>query len=347
MANNYGDGSVTRHGGGFRLRWSQDGKRRSKVVKGMTERQARAHLREIQAGLIPEPEPTTKRVRFDAFAAEYLAAREPLVAVGTYCNWVSLLRGPLKPFERLTLDQLDQRTVDLWWGRQGLHPVNRRNAWFLLRKLMRMAVRWGHLPSWNVVIDNAGRDVSTPRPDWTVADFDVVLAEVPDFYRAPIEVLFSGHLRLGELIALNGSDYRDGVVTVTKQRTAQGLTTGTKTDQVKSIKLLDRGVQALAARPGVIGSAPLFAGERAERITRQAIQKSWTKACAAAGRENFHLHDLRHVSLSLVAEVAPLKVVQQRAGHASPTSTQRYMHADKRQHAEAVEKVDELLRRIS
>lgn len=342
----YGDGSIKPHGDGWRLRWTDHGTRRSKVVKGLTERQARAHLRELQAGLVPDPE-FTRKIRFDVFAREYLAAREPLVALGTYKNWLSLLKGPLKPFERLTLDQLTQKSVDIWWGRQGQHPVNRRNAYFMLRKMMRMAVRWGYIPAWTVVIDNAGKDVSTKRPDWTVADFDAVLAHVNEFYRAPVEVLFAGHLRLGELIALNGSDLRDGYVTVTKQRTAQGLTTGTKTDQIKTIKLLDRGVQAMASRPRVIGSAPLFAGERAPRITRQAVQKAWGRACKTAERENFHLHDLRHISLSLVAEVAPLKVVQQRAGHASVTSTQRYMHADKRQHAEAVEKVDELLRRIS
>lgn len=342
----HGDGSITAHNGGYRLRWTQDGTRRSKVVKGMTERQARAHLRELQAGTVPAPTPT-KRIRFDAFAQEYLAAREPVVALATYRCWQSLLRGPLRPFQGLTLDQLDQRTIDIWWSRQGQHPVNRRNAYFMLRSMMRYAVRWGYIDSWSVVIDNAGRDVAKPRPDFTVADFDAVLEHVPAFYQAPLEVLFAGHLRLGELVALNGADYRDGVITVTKQRTVHGQTTDTKTGQVKSIKLLDRGVQALATRPRVIGSAPLFAGERGERITRLAIQKAWARAREAAGRPDMHLHDLRHVSLSLVAEVAPLRVVQQRAGHASSTSTQRYMHADKRQHAEAVEKVDELLRRIS
>ena len=345
-----GSGSISPYKNGWRLKWTMpDGSRKSKVIGKMSETAALRQLNEIILDVArgEYQETPTRRVRFDAFAKEYLAARESLVAVGTYKNWESLLRGPLKSFEKLTLDHLTQKTIDIWWSRQSTHPVNRRNAWFLLRKMMRMAVRWGYLPSWTVVIDNAGKDVSTPRPDFTVADFDAVLAKLPEFYRAPVEVLFAGHLRLGELIALNGSDYRDGYVTVTKQKTSQGLTTGTKTDQVKSVKLLDRGVQVLATRPPVIGTAPLFAGQRSERITRQGIQKAWQKAREVAGRQEMHLHDLRHISLSLVAEVAPLKVVQQRAGHASATSTQRYMHADKRQHAEAVERVDELLRRIS
>lgn len=249
-----GSGSISPYKEGWRLKWMMpDGSRKSKVIGKMSETAATKQLNEIIIDVARGDfqEAPTRRVRFDAFAKEYLAAREPLVAVGTYKNWQSLLRGPLKSFENLALDQLTQKTIDIWWSRQSKHPVNRRNAWFLLRKMMQMAVRWGYLSSWTVVMDNAGKDASTPRPDFTVADFDAVLAQLPEFYRAPVEVLFAGHLRLGELIALNGSDYRDGYVTVTKQKTSQGLTTGTKTDQVKTIKLLGRGVQALVARPRV------------------------------------------------------------------------------------------------
>lgn len=44
----YGDGSIKPHGDGWELRWTDNGTRRTKVVKGLTERQARAHLRELQ-----------------------------------------------------------------------------------------------------------------------------------------------------------------------------------------------------------------------------------------------------------------------------------------------------------
>lgn len=149
-----GNGSISQHGKGWRLRWTGvDGKRRSKIVGEMTRAQAQRILDDIIVGLRrgEQPETPTRRVRFDAFAKEYLEAREPLVAVGTYRNWKSLLRGPLQPLERYTLDQLTQKNVDIWWSRQGKHPVNRRNAWFLLWKMMRRAVRWGYLDSWSVL----------------------------------------------------------------------------------------------------------------------------------------------------------------------------------------------------
>ncbi len=344
----YGDGSITPHGDGFRLRWMQDGARRSKVVKGMTERQARAHLRALQAGLHVE-EPRPKGVRFSHFAQEYLAAREPLVAVGTYRNWVSLLNTTLLPhFGTLTLDQITQRRVDLWWARTGQKPVLRRNAYFTLRSMMKLAVRWGYLPAWTVEVAGAGKDVAKPRPTFEIHHVDAVLAHLDPFYRPAVEVLLSGHVRLGELVALNAEDYdrRTGKLTVTKQKTAHGLTTDTKTRQHKTVRLLERGRLALDGLPARI-SGPLFVGARSERITRLALRRAWVRAATEAGVPDFHLHDLRHVGLSLVVEEAGLIVAQERAGHASATSTRRYLHTSERVHEEAVEKIDALMRRIS
>jgi len=57
--------------------------------------------------------------------------------------------------------------------------------------------------------------------------------------------------------------------------------------------------------------------------------------------EKFHIHDIRHIDLSLIAETGQdRKVIQQRARHASATSTDRYIHTTKRQHEKAVEDVD-------
>jgi integrase len=326
-----------------------DGRRKSKVVKGMTKRQAGAHLREIQAGLVPEPEPTTKRIVFSDFAAEYLAAREPLVALGTYRNWVSLLNTTLLPaFGNLPLGQITQRRVDLWWARAGRKPVLRRNAYFTLRSMMKLAVRWSYLPAWTVEIEGAGKDVAKPRPTFEIHHVDAVLAYLDPFYRPAVEVLLSGHVRLGELVALDAGDHdrKTGKLTVTKQKTGQGLTTDTKTRQHKTVRLLERGRLALDGLPPRI-SGPLFPGERSERITRLALRKAWVKAATEAGFPDMHLHDLRHVGLSLVVEEAGLIVAQERAGHASATSTRRYLHTSDRVHEEAVEKVDALMRRIS
>ncbi|MFI8632146.1 tyrosine-type recombinase/integrase [Microbacterium sp. NPDC077663] len=349
MARSKGAGSVEVYKNGYRIRWTdQSGTRRSKVLRGVTKRQAEAHLREVQSGLHDEPMPASP-VRFEAFAKEYLAARERLITVGTYRNWVSLLNTTLLPaFGTLTLDQLTQRKVDLWWARAGLKPVLRRNAYFTLRSMMKLAVRWGYLPAWTVEIENAGKDVARPRPTFEMHHVDAVLAHLNPFYRAAVEVLLAGHVRLGELVALDAQDYdrRTGRLSVTKQLTKEGLVTDTKTRQHKTVLLLERGRLALDALPVRI-SGPLFAGERSARITRNGLRNAWIKATNEAGITDFRLHDLRHVGLSLVVEEAGVIVAQERAGHASPVSTRRYLHTPDRVHEEAVERIDALVRRIS
>ncbi len=108
-------------------------------------------------------------------------------------------------------------------------------------------------------VKDPGKDVSRTRPHWQVADFDAVLAHVDQFYRPAIEVMFSAHVRLGELIALDWADVtRGGVITVTKQRLGLGFTADTKTGQHKRIQMLQRGVDALQTLPRGIGSTPLF-----------------------------------------------------------------------------------------
>lgn len=345
-----GSGSISPHKDGWRLRWVMpDGSRRSKVVGRMSRTSAERLLNEIVVDVArgDYQETPSRRVRFDAFAKEYLDYREPQISLGTYRNNLSYLNRPLASFSKLYMDQINQRTVDLWWSRQAAHPVNRRNAYFALRKMFKVAVKWGYVSAIPFEIENAGKDVSVPRPDWTMDDFDLVLTEVDPFYVSPLEVMFSAHLRLGELVALNGADYRDGAVNVSKQRTEQGLTTDTKTGQHATTKLMGRGVQATEARPRVIGTAPLFAGVKAARMPRKSLQDAWNKACEGAGLVNFHVHDIRHIGLSLVAESgAAEKVVQQRARHASSTSTKRYIHTSKRQHEEAVVKLDQLVNRL-
>jgi len=82
-------------------------------------------------------------------------------------------------------------------------------------------------------------------------------------------------------------------------------------------------------------------------MPRKSPQDAWESAREAAGLPDLRLHDVRHIGLSLVNEVAGIVVAQERAGHASSTSTRRYLHTSARVHEEAVERLDALIRRIS
>lgn len=128
------------------------------------------------------------------------------------------------------------------------------------------------------------------------------------------------------------------MVSSTRQRTAQRPTTDTKTKQHKAIKFTERRRIALASMPKALGDTPLLPGERSHRMPRASLQRAWNAACETARHSNFHVHDIRHISLSLVAEIGEdWKVIQQSAGHASMTSTDHYIHTSKKQHATAVD----------
>ena len=57
-------------------------------------------------------------------------------------------------------------------------------------------------------------------------------------------------------------------------------------------------------------------------------RRAWQPACAAAGLDNFHFHDLRHSGNTLAASTgASLKELMRRMGHASPRAAMIYQHA--------------------
>lgn len=348
----HGTGTVVEYKDGYQLKWSlPDGGRSSKVLRPATKKQAEAELRKILSALDTGTWVDERRgtMTFDAMAADWLALRENQVTHTTFVNYKSLLKTAILPtFSGKKLNTITRRQIDIWWSNHATHKVTRRNAGYVLKGILEQAVEWGILTVSPYAVKGAGKDASVQRPTWSVEEFDAVLAHVDPFYKAALEVMFAGHFRLGELIALNGSDVRNGMVSTTKQRTGAGYTANVKYGQRKRIELLERGRKALASRPRVIGDAPLFPGERAARMPRRSLQDAWNAAVLAAGYADFHVHDVRHISLSLVAEAgASEKVVQQRAGHSSANSTRRYMHTSQRQHAEAVERVDALVAKLS
>lgn len=347
----HGTGTVTPYKDGFQVKWSTpEGGRSSKVVRPSTRRQAEQELRRILAEVDTGAWVDERKgaITFDTMAKDWLALKETQLAHKTIVDYRSLLKTTIMPtFGGRKLNAITKRSIDIWWSRHSTHKVTRRNAGYVLKMILGQAVEWNLLSTSPYSVKGSGKDESVQRPDWQVEDFDAVLAKVDAFYKPALEVMFAGHFRLGELIALNGADVRGGMVSSTRQKTGAGYTTDTKTRQHKNIQLLQRGRDALASMPRAIGDAPLFHGERAARMPRRSLQNAWNAAVQAAGYEDFHVHDIRHLSLSLVAEAgASEKVVQQRAGHASATSTRRYMHTSKRQHAEAVERVDALVQQL-
>jgi len=79
--------------------------------------------------------------------------------------------------------------------------------------------------------------------------------------------------------------------------------------------------------------ARLFTGPRGGRITTAILRDAthWDEVVVRLGYEHLRRHDLRHTGLTWMADAGvPLHVLRKIAGHGSLSTTQRYLHPDRR-----------------
>ena len=326
-----------------------------------TEHQAQNRLDEIEVDLrrFVHFDGRKGKTKFRDFMVEYMEHRQKLVSPGEFVNNRSYLKVHLLPaFGHLRMEELDEETIDRWFAAQ-LPTETRRNVYTFLRRSMTFAVKWKYLRESPCNVLEPSKGIGNPRPTWTRENFETVLQHVPEYvrvnngaspirvyYREALEIMFSAHLRLGELIALNVNDYvrKTNLITVERQVTGLGLTTDTKNGQHKTIHLLSPGVAAIDRLPARIGATALVPGARAERMPRISLQRAWSQAVEEAGFSNFHVHDIRHIGLSLITKAGvPMNDVMTRGGHMSLESAMRYQHTDMDRDRAAAEAADRLL----
>jgi integrase len=142
------------------------------------------------------------------------------------------------------------------------------------------------------------------------------LAGLDDF----IVVALHTGMRKEELLGLEWS--RVDLTTRTIQLEARH----TKAGKRRRIPLSERAREALLRRWAVRGSSQwVFCWPTGERW--KDIRGAFEKACADAGIENFHIHDLRHTCASwLVMSGAPLAEIRDLLGHSTVMMTEKYAH---------------------
>lgn len=141
--------------------------------------------------------------------------------------------------------------------------------------------------------------------------------------RAVLELLYSSGLRVSELTGLNVGDLdlASGMVRV--------LGKGGKERIVPvGSKALEAVGRYLALRGYPDETAPLFLGNRGQRINRRSVARIVT--CQAGQIETFRAvspHTLRHTfATHLLEQGADLRSIQELLGHASLSTTQKYTH---------------------
>lgn len=111
---------------------------------------------------------------------------------------------------------------------------------------------------------------------------------------------------------------------------------GTKGKRRRTVPIIPEIRPMVARRLDAAGRDPmarLFTGPRGGRITTAVLRDAthWDEVVVRLGYEHLRRHDLRHTGLTWMADAGvPLHVLRKIAGHGSLTTTQRYLHPDRR-----------------
>lgn len=173
---------------------------------------------------------------------------------------------------------------------------------------------------------------------------DAVETHCTPAYRARnlaiLHVLFHCALRVSELVSLNVHQ-----VSIDRRVLADVRTKGDKRLSALMNDVVTAALEDwLPMREG-FGASPdepaLFLSDRRTRLSVRSVQQFLEDYGALAGIERrVSPHVLRHSSATALSELGvPLKVIQDHCGHASITTTQRYVHASAGARRQAVDQL--------
>lgn len=192
------------------------------------------------------------------------------------------------------------------------------------------------------------RDVDPP----TVAELEALVAAMPE--RLQLFVVLGSWLsmRYGEVAELRRKDVvltpptgrpKSGVV-----RVRRGVT-WTPGQVHVGLPKTKAGIRDLAIPPhllklvrrhldeftGPAADALLFTDRAGRHLRPSSFEPAWWKARAAIDRNDLHFHDLRHVGLTMAAQVgATVKELMARGGHSKPDMAMRYQEIARARDAE-------------
>jgi integrase len=232
-----------------------------------------------------------------------------------------------------------------------------KNSLAVLVRVMEQAVRDGLLDinparvsGWQQEYKRAEDEWDDPRslalPDWDALDrlaVALVSRSADEFEGWGDVVRFEACTasRIGEVSGVRVKDInRDEWTWDLCRQTTTGpgglVDKGTKGKRRRTVPIIPEIRPMVARRLDAAGRDPmarLFTGPRGGRITTAVLRDAthWDEVVVRLGYEHLRRHDLRHTGLTWMADAGvPLHVLRKIAGHGSLTTTQRYLHPDRR-----------------
>ena len=255
-------------------------------------------------------------------------------------NFLKSQVADFSPLGKPELEKVDRIIIRKYLS--VLHRKNKKSS--IARKISTLRSFFRYLVREKLVSSNPAKAVSTPKvekplPTTLTVDEAFRLMESPDRPlkkvteaeakkgtlrdRAILELLYSSGLRVGELVGLNLKhlDLHLGIVRVMgKGRKERIVPVGNKAMEALKVYLDRRGDPE--------GEAPLFVNLRGGRLTSRSVGRLIKKYTRASGIvRKVSPHSLRHsFATHLLDGGADIREIQEMLGHASLSTTQRYIH---------------------
>ena len=298
----------------------------------------------IDWGTWTPPEERTKKqaassITVEEYTKQWLAERD--LSDGTRELYTTHARKRIYPvLGDAAVSEMTPALVRAWWAGMGTkYPAARRHAYIVLRAVMNTAVEDKLLSESPCRIEQkapAERDVEAI----TLAELDIVAAELHEHYRVAVYVLAWTSLRFGELIELRKKDIDDDG-TVMKLRVSRGAARVGKKIVVGNTKTV-RSKRPVTVPPHVAAmirdhmkahshkgpQAFLVTTTQGNRLSKSAFTRSLKKGYAKIGRTDLRVHDLRAVGATLAAQAGgTTKDLMARLGHTTPRMAMKYQMA--------------------
>lgn len=222
-------------------------------------------------------------------------------------------------------------------------PKTVNNVLGLLGTLLKKAVEWGELERMPCVI----KPLANPKRSMGFFDFEEYARLLATAERRGAEtylmVLLGGDagLRLGEIQAIEWSDVNLQTRQLTIERSEwQGHVHAPKSGRTRRVPMTQRLTAALKSHRHLRSTRVLCMSDGTP-VTRDQVIKAVRSAERLAGLRQQGVHILRHTFCShLAMRGAPARAIQELAGHADLTTTQRYMHLSPAAAEEAIRLLD-------
>lgn len=330
-----------------------DGSARTIKVRGRTQADALAKMAKRESMLAGQVAPENVTT-VDAFLADWLATKKPLIRASTYRSYESNIRLYVLPWMGpKRLDRVSTRDVQglvSQLAERGIKPTAdsvRRT----LKAAFTDAEKWGHLTKNPASLVGAVKVRDPNRNSWSMPDAHAFLSEAAKegvtWYALFLLALVTG-MRKGELLALRWQDIGGDRVYVRRNYTPYGdepfvdpkTKHGRRTIPVtpSTIAVLDQ-LRTGRTLPSVLGKAPqvldprgqpvelavdalVFPGRNGGPMNPKRPNDVMKALITKAGVPQIRFHDLRRTYASwMIGEGRDPKTVQYLLGQATPSFT--------------------------